>query len=304
MCVSRDRQALVKTTALYLNQAESGFSLLPLIGYLSPTLFALAVIIGEKRYSRLMVVAVMAYALCGVVFGKRMEVGTWLLIVLWHFSTVRCKPIRIGRLLVGFAVVGYAFQWIQMVRDGAQSGSVADHPVIVDFLISQGITFMIPALSWQLSPPPLHTIIGSLLSMRHVYRALGIGSIETANMVDYITAQSSPALFEAGNGLDSSAFLDIFYICGRVIVFYAAACGFLGCLLRKWEEKAFHSNAALFFLCTCLPALFSIQRSGVANITSPIVFISMFMITTYILSAVLTVIETNEFAWKGIRAEN
>ena len=36
-------------TALYMNQAESSFSILPILGYLTPTLYALAVIVGERN---------------------------------------------------------------------------------------------------------------------------------------------------------------------------------------------------------------------------------------------------------------
>jgi hypothetical protein len=278
---------------LYLSQTESSFSLLPILIYLAPALYALAVLIGEKRYTRLMVFAVMSYAFCGILFGRRIDVGTWLLVALWHFSTIRSKPIRMGYLLAGFALIGYTFQWIQIIRDPAQRGNVAQNSMLVDFFISQGITFMVPALAWQLPTPPLHTILGSLLSMRHFYRVLGIGTIETANIVDYVTSHGSPALFEAGNGLDTSAFLDIFYVCGQVMSLYALVCGLLGILLRKWEARAKESRIALFFLCICLPSIFFVQRATVFSVTSPIFYLSLFMVVTYILHLCVNLVELN-----------
>jgi hypothetical protein len=286
--------------ALYLNQAESSFSLLPLLGYLAPVLYALAVIIDEKRYSRLMVVAVTGFALCGVLFGRRMEAGTWLLVMLWHYSTIRGKPIRMGRLLIGFVVVVCAFQWIEMLRTEYDAAS----SLFVEFFVSQGVIFMIPALSWQLSPPPVHTILGSLLSMRHFYHLLGIGSIGTANILDYISAQSSPVLFESGNGLSSTGYLDIFYICGQEMVLYAAGCVLLGFLLRKWEARSARSRVALFFLCVCLTSIFFVQRSSIFTVTSLAVYLSLFMAATYLLNLFLTLIEFSEIHAESIYGAN
>jgi hypothetical protein len=283
-------------TALYMNQAESSFSFLPLLDYLVPMLFALSVIIGEKRYRRLMVAAVIVYAFCGILFGRRMEVGTWLLVMLWYYSTIRRKPVRIGRLLLGFAVACYAFQSIEMLRTGS-SVTIA---ILAGFFVSQGIIFMIPALSWQLSSPPVHTILGSLLSMRHFYRLLDIGSVGTANILDYISAQSGPALFESGNGLSSTGYLDIYYICGQQMILYAAACVLLGYLLRKWEVRAASNRVALFFLCVCLPSIFFVQRSTIFSVTSPVVYLSFFMAATYILHLLLNLVEFNELHAESI----
>jgi hypothetical protein len=286
--------------ALYLNQAESSFSLLPIIDYLSPTLFALAVLINEKRYSRLMLVAIVGYAFCGVLFGRRMEVGTWLLIALWHSSAIKGKPLRLGRLLASFFVAGYAFQWIEMLR--TENDAVSS--LFGMFFFSQGVIFMIPALSWQLSPPPVHTILGSFLSIRHFYRLLGIGSIGTANILDYISSQSSPSLFQSGNGLSSTGYLDIYFLCGQAMALYAAVCVLLGILLRKWEAQSSRSRVALFFLCVCLPSLLFVQRSSVFTVTSPIVYVSLFMSATYLLHQFLTLFEFNEIHAESFHGAN
>jgi hypothetical protein len=286
--------------ALYLNQADSSFSLLPLLDYLTPTLYALAVVIGEKRYSRLMIVAVVCYTFCGLLFGRRMEAGTWLLVLLWHFTTIRGKPIRLSRLLVGLTLVGCAFQLVEILRTGTDNVDF----ILMEFFTSQGVIFMIPALSWLLPPPPIHTIVGSLLSVRHFYRLLGIGSIGTANMLDYISSQSSFTLFESGNGLSTTIYLDIFYICGQVMFLYAILCGLLGWLLCKWELASSRSRVALFFLCACLPSLFFVQRSSLFTVTSLIVYISLFMAANYILSLFFSLIQINEVQTGRIQAGN
>jgi len=275
-------------TALYLNQAESSFSILPILGYLIPTLYALAVIVGEKKYTRLMIAAVIGYALCGIYFGRRMEAGTWLLVALWHSSAIREKTIRTGRLLAGFAAAACGFQWVEVLRT---QSDLADQ-ILFLFFSSQGVIFMIPALLFQLPVPPLHTTIGSLLSMRHVYSLLGIGTVGTANILDYISSQSSPDLFAGGNGLSSTGFLDVFYLCGRVMILYAIGCALLGFLLRKWEAKALRSNVAMFFLCISLPSLFFVQRSSVFTVTSPAVFLSVFMAGTYALNLLITIVKS------------
>jgi hypothetical protein len=283
--------------ALYVNQAESSFSLLPLLGYLCPALFALAVILDQKKYSRLMVVAVTCYALCGILFGRRMEVGTWLLVALWHTSAIRGKPIRLGRLLIGFAAAGFAFQWIEMMR----TDSDAIETIFLAFFTSQGVIFMIPALSWQLPVPPLHTILGSLLSIRHVYRLLGIGSIGTANILDYVSAQSGPALFESGNGLSSTGYLDIFFLSGGIILLYALGCGLVGFLLGRWEARSAQSRVALFLLCVSLQSIFFVQRSSIFTVTSQVVYLSFFMAFTYVLHRLLNLLRANEMHAEAVR---
>ena len=275
-------------TALYMNQAESSFSILPILGYLTPTLYALAVIVGEKKYTRLMIVAVVGYALCGIYFGRRMEAGTWLLVALWHSSAIREKTIRTGPLLAGFAAAAVGFQWVEVLRT---QSDLADQ-ILFLFFSSQVVLFMIPALSFQLPVPPLHTTIGSLLSMRHVYSLLGIGTVGTANILDYISSQSSPDLFAGGNGLSSTGFLDVFYLCGRVMILYAIGCAVVGFLLRKWEARALRSNVAMFLLCISLPSLFFVQRSSVFTVTSPAVFLSVFMAGTYVLNLLITIVKS------------
>ena len=104
--------------------------------------------------------------------------------------------------------------------------------------------------------------------MRHVYSLLGIGTVGTANILDYISSQSSPDLFAGGNGLSSTGFLDVFYLCGRVMILYAIGCALIGFLLRKWEARALRSNVAMFFLCISLPSLFFVQRFSVFAVTS------------------------------------
>ena len=266
--------------ALYLNQADSSFSILPILGYLIPALYAFAVIIGDKKYSRAMIAAVLGYVLCGIFFGRRMELGTWILVALWHATTIKGKTIRAGRLIAGFALTAYGFQWVETLR----SQSDLANQMLLFFFSSQGVIFMIPALSFELPSPPLHTVLGSLLSMRHFYRLLGIGSVGTANLLDYISSQSAPDLFAGGNGLSSTGYLDVFYLCGRFMIPYAVVCVFIGFLLHRWESAAMRNRIALFFLCVSLPLLFFVQRSSIFTVTSQVVYLAVFMAGLWVLN--------------------
>jgi hypothetical protein len=197
---------------------------------------------------------------------------------------------RLGRLFIGFAVACFAFQWIEMTRTETDAIDM----ILLAFFTSQGVIFMIPALSWQLPSPPVHTILGSLLSMRHLYRLLGIGSIGTANILDYISAQSGPELFASGNGLSSTGYLDVFYLCGGVPILYAIGCAFLGFLLQRWEVWSTRSRVGLFFLCVSLPSIFFVQRSSIFTVTSPIVYLFLFMAATYLLHVFLNFLDVCE----------
>ncbi len=290
--------------AQYVSQATYSFRFTRLTDILTPLLYALAVIIDEKRFTRMMVAVIVLGALICTLLGQRMAFGTWLLVALWHYSTILHKPIRMGRLFVALAAVSCVFQWIQTIRAGDLIAGSSGNPLLLQFLISQGITFMVPALLWQLSPPPLHSILGSILPMGSLYNFLGIGSAGTFSIALYVSSQGNPDLFDAGCGVGSSAFIDIFYACGQVTAFYLLACVLLGFLLRKWEERASHSKVALLFLCACLPYLFSLQRSTIATITSQIINLSVFMVLMYLLNICLTVCQFSEVPAEGVHGAN
>lgn len=271
--------------ALYLSQSQYKFDITRLIDFLAPLLYALSVIIGEKRYSRMMLVAVVGYVLTGALVGRRMEAGSWFLVALWHFSAIRRKPIGMGRLLVILAIAACVLESMELLR----GGDVGDNTLLVQFFISQGITVMLPGLSWQLSFPPIHTILGSILPMGALFNLLGIGAAETSSIGAYVCSQSSPLLFQSGLGLGSSAFIEVFYVCGRVMALYAGVCGLLGFLLHKWEMRASRSRAAMFFLCACISSLFSVPRGSLNTLSSQIIYLSAFMAGTYVLSLSLII---------------
>jgi hypothetical protein len=47
----------------------------------------------------------------------------------------------------------------------------------------------------------------------------------------------------------------------------------------------------MFFLCISLPSLFFVQRSSVFTVTSPAVFLSVFMAGTYVLNLLVTIVK-------------
>lgn len=125
--------------------------------------------------------------------------------------------------------------------------------------------------------------------MGALYSLTGVGSAETSSVGTYICSHTNPALFASGYGFGSSVYIEIFYICGQVVALYAAACALLGFLLRKWEERASRSRVALFFLCASLSSLFIIQRGSINVVSSQIIYLSIFMAATYLLSLSLTI---------------
>ena len=286
--------------ALYASQAQYTFNATRLIDFLAPLLFALAVLIGEKRYSRLMIAVITVYILTGGLAGRRMEAGSWLLVALWHISTIQRKRVHLGWLLPGLAATVLLFQWMEMLR----GGNGPENPLIVQFFLNQGLTFLLPALSWQLPFPPMHSIIGSILPMGAFYSILGASSAETSTVGIYICSQSNPALFAAGYGLGSSAYIEILYACGQVLALYAAVCGMLGFLLRKWEEHASSGPVALFFLCACLPSMVSIQRGSLSTVTSQFIYLSAFMAVLYLFHFVQNICDLPSRRPGGIYAAN
>jgi len=281
--------------ALYLSQSHYSFDITRLIDFLAPLLYALSVIISEKRYTRIMLATIGVYVLTGALVGRRMEAGSWFLVALWHFSTIRRKPIGMARLLVVLATAGCVLESMELLRGGDDVNNI----LLVQFFISQGITVMLPGLSWQLPFPPVHTILGSLLPMGALFNLLGIGAAETSSIGAYVCSQSNPLLFQSGLGLGSSAFIEVFYVSGQIMALYAASCGLLGFLLRKWEMRASRSRVAMFFLCACISSLFSAPRGSLNTLSSQVIYLSVFMAGTYVLSLSLVICRFSAVCTEG-----
>ena len=287
-------------TALYLGQTEYSFEPTRLLDFLSPLLYSLSVLISEKRYSRLMLAAILGCALTGILMRQRMEAGIWLFVALWHISTVRRRPLRIVPLALALTVAASAFQVINVLRGGYAS----DRFILIEYFVGQGITFLLPALSWTLPSPPVHSILGSILPLGALYHLLGIGAQADSNLGNYICSQSDPILFEAGYGLGSSWCIEIFYLCGGMIMLYAVGCGLLGFLLRKWEKQAACSNVALFFLCICLSSLFSLPRGSFSTMSFQMVYGSAFLGLTFLINCVPNIYRSNGTRGNAVYAAN
>lgn len=276
-------------TALYLAQAQYSFDPTRLLDFLCPLLYALSVLISEKRYSRMMLAAVFTYALTGLAVGHRLEAGTWLFVMLWHFSTIRRKPLKLASLTPALALAAIAFQSIDTLR----GGEATDKFILVQYFIGQGITFLLPALSWTLPSPPVHSILGSLFPLGGLYHVLGIGTAADSNIGAYICSQSAPLLFDSGYGLGSSWYIEVFYLCGGVMLLYAVGCGLLGFSLRKWEECSARSHAALFFLCACLSSLVSLPRGSLNTISSQLVYNTALIVFIFFISCAPNICRSN-----------
>jgi O-antigen polysaccharide polymerase Wzy len=287
-------------TALYLGQTQYAFDPTRLLDFLCPLLYSLSVLINEKRYSRMMLVAVLGYALTGIVVGQRMEAGAWLFVMLWHFSTVRRKPLRIVPLALALTLAATLFQIINVLR----GGYAAERFILIEYFVGQGITFLLPALSWTLPPPPMHSILGSLLPLGGLYHLLDIGTAANSNVANYICSQSDPVLFGAGYGLGSSWCMEVFYLFGGVMLLFAVGCGLLGFLLRRWEEHSADSHAALFLLCICLSSLFSLPRGSFGTMTFQAIYGTAFLVLIFFTSCVPNIYRSNGTGEEGVHVAN
>jgi hypothetical protein len=276
-------------TALYSAQANYSFNPTRLLDFLCPLLYSLSVLLSEKRYVRIMLVIVLGYTFAGIVVGQRMEAGTWLFVALWHFSTVRRRPMRILPLILALTFAATAFQIINMLR----GGFAANRFILIEYFVGQGITFLLPALSWTLASPPVHTILGSFLPLGALYHLLGVGTAADSNLANYICSQSDPVLFQAGYGLGSSWCMELFYLCGGVMLIYGAASGFLGFLLRKWEEYATRSHVCLFVLCLCLSSIFSLPRGSFNSMTFQVLYGTAFVVVVFFASCAPNISHAN-----------
>jgi len=263
---------------LYASQTTYSFSWLRPLDFLLPTLFGLAVLLGESRYVRLVAVAVTAYAVTGLVVGQRAAVGQWILVAVWYLSVIRRKRVRKWLLVSAGAVLIVLFQFVAGWRYGDDSSTN-----LAQFMADQGITFMLPSSLSELPSPPFHTILGSVIPLGAVYSVLGIGTPADRSIGNYMSSSFSVTGFEDGYGLGGTFYLEPFYACGGVWIFYLMACMFLGILLRKWEGSSLRDNLALLYLCMCVSDIVFLPRGTIAAITSQILYASMYMLLIYLL---------------------
>lgn len=259
--------------SLYLAQASYSFDITRAVDYLCPLVYALAVLIRKRTQRRVMIACLICYAATGLLAGRRMDAGSWLLVALWHYSVIEGKRLGIGRIAVILCGCAFAFQTIDFMRGGDRGSGF----LLLQFFIGQGITFLLPALSWQIPAPSLHTVVGSLVPMGGVYHVLGIGSAATSNLGSYVCSQAAPSLFESGLGLGSSVYLELFYMCGGIFGVYACACLLIGMLLHEWEKRAMHDPVALLMLCASVASFASLARGSSTTVSSDVLYASVFM---------------------------
>lgn len=259
-------------TALYAGQTHYTFSWLRLEDFLVPGLFAIGVLISDRRKMRLVALVATAYVLAGVVVGERAAAGQWILIWIWYSSTIVGKRINRWLLITFGAAVIVAFQLIVIWREG-QDSSIT----LVQFLVDQGITFLLPEISQWIPPPPIHTIISSLVPLGAIYSFLGIGSAETNSLGNYLSSHMSMNNFLEGNGLGGTFYLEIYYACGTLLSLFAAGCALGGLLLRRLEEAATRSRIALFYLCSLSPSIFLLPRGTISALTAEFIYLTVYL---------------------------
>ncbi len=268
-------------SALYLDQTTTSFEPLRLVDYFVPLLFGLAVVLGERVYTRITAMSIAAYILVGVLVGQRVAAGAWILVGLWYGSTIMHRKLSRLTLLACACAVGAAFQLIELWREGR--GITGGMGLVVIFLLSQGTTFMLPALAWQIPPPPLHTVVATVLPVVGIYRLFAFFPPETINFGNYLASSVSAANFSSGLGLGSSVYLEMYYLAAENQFVYLTLCLCLGGLLAVWELRSKRSYRALFLLSASLPALFLIQRGSLNSLTPQILYTCGSMACLYLL---------------------
>ncbi len=266
---------------LYASQTTYSFSWLRALDFLLPALFSLAVLLRESRYMRLVAVAVTAYTLAGLIVGQRAAVGRWILVAVWYLSVIRQKRVRRWLLASAGAVLIILFQLVAGWRLGFDSSTT-----LAQFMVDQGITFVLPGAIRELPPPPFHTILGSVIPLGGLYSVLSVGTATDRMLGNYLSSNFNITAFEEGYGLGGTFYLEPFYACGRVWIFYLLACLLLGVLLRKWEESSSRHNLPLFYLCMCISDIVFLPRGTIAAITSQVIYASTYMLAIYLFDRV------------------
>ncbi len=262
---------------LYANQTGYTFSLSRALDFLLPTLFGLAILLRESRYMRLVVLAVTANGVAGLIVGQRAAVGQWVLVGVWYLSNIRGKRIKRWLLVCAAVVLIVFFQLVAGWRDGYDS-----YLTVAEFMVEQGVTFVLPIAITQLTPPEPHTIVASLLPLGGVYSALGVGTAADRSLGNYLSSSFNATQFAQGYGLGGTFYLELFYASGGLWVCYLFACALGGIFLRKWEESSSRDNLSLFYLCICIPSIIFLPRGTISAITSQIIYGSLYMLAIYL----------------------
>lgn len=261
---------------LYAGQTTYSLSWLRSLNFLLPVLFGLAVLLRESRYIRLVALAVTSYAVAGLIVGQRAMLGQWVLVAVWYLSVVRRKPIKRWLLVCAGTVLIILFQFIAGWRDGY--GSVL---TLTQFMVDQGVTFLLPASISQLPSPPPHSVVASLVPLGAVYSLFGIGTPADRDIGNYLMSRFNFTGFHQGYGLGATFYLELFYACGGLWLGYLLACALGGFVLRRWEESSSRRNVPLFYLCMCVSDIVFLPRGSISAVTPQIIYPSVYLVVVY-----------------------
>lgn len=266
-------------TALYANQTQYTFSWLRVADFILPAMFALSALLATRIYGRLIAASVGLYVLTGLIVGQRAAAGQWIVTGLWYVSVIKGRKINAALLISSGIILIILFQLLVAWREG-QSASIT----LLQFLIDQGITFLLPELTQTLTHVPVHTVLASLFPLGAIYSVLHIGTAETQSLGNLLSSQLNMAHFEQGFGLGGSFYMEIYYACGAILAFFAGGCVAAGLLLRKWEEGASKSRLLFFLLCVSVPQIIFLPRGTISAVTSAIIYGTVYMFGLYVLT--------------------
>jgi hypothetical protein len=267
---------------LYANQTGYTFSLSRALDFLLPTLFGLAVLLRESRYMRLVFLAVAANGVAGLIVGQRGGAGQWIVVGVWYLSNIRGKRIRRWLLVCGGVALVIFFQLVAGWREGYESSTA-----LAEFMIEQGVTFLLPLSITQLPPPAAHTIIASVLPLGGMYSAFSVGSAADRSIGNYLSSGFNVLQFEQGRALGGTFYLELFYASGGVWIFYLVSCILGGILLRRWEQSSLQHNLSLLFFCMSVPWIVFLPRGTISAITSQIIYGAIYLLLMYLFDWVM-----------------
>jgi hypothetical protein len=262
--------------ALYANQAQYSFGWLRLLDFIVPALFGLAVLLKERKYMFVVLCTTLGYVLAGLIVGQRAAFGQCFLVGLWYTTELRRIRIPSWAIVLLASAAIAMFQVVVGWREGYQTSVT-----LAQFMIDQGITFLLPTLAINSPSPPVHTIVSSLMPLGGLYSVLGIGTAETKSLGSFLSSTLDSARFQSGYGVGGTFYLEIFCASGGVWVAFAVLCVAMGSILRKWEDAARKNATALFYLCICAPSIIILPRGTISAVSATIIYVSIYMVIVY-----------------------
>lgn len=270
-------------SSLYSGQTEYNFSFMRVITFIIPVMFAITLILDDKKIMNKFLIVLVMYLLASLVVGQRGGFGSWVLVYVWYMVCFKKKKNALLIMLSLGAICLPLFQFIENYRSGLNNNG----SIIFSFFNNQGMTFFMPFFYLLSDVPPIHTILASVLPLGGVMQTLGISSPETSTLSTMISFNLSPSHFEQGYGVGSSGFVELFALSGNNLFIYFVLLFSLFSFIQLLNKRSAYSERSFFIFCQVLPYLFLFPRGSLNQLTSQIVYSSIILLAIYLLYKIL-----------------